>query len=167
MFPKSALAKAAALAVFGGVTLGGFAVAGALPGISRGTPPVSTPSPNSHAGDHPSLGAENGAAASSAKSANGNVPTSTPPVSVPSPAAPDANPSSTDAGSRADGLATAQANVTNPTASAVLGQIASGTPGPGFGQQVAAAAGAPAGPPVSTPPVSTPPQAATGLAHKP
>jgi hypothetical protein len=162
MFPKSALAKAAALAAFGGVTLGGFAVAGALPGISQGTPPVSTPSPNSKAVDHPSLGAANGAAASSAQGDNGNVPATTPPVSVPSPTA-----SAADAGSSADGLATAQSNVTNPTASAVLGQIASGTPGPGFGQSVAAAAGAPASPPVSTPPVSTPTQADAGLVHKP
>jgi len=160
MFPKSALAKAAALAAFGGVTLGGFAVAGALPGISQGTPPVSTPSPNSHAGDHPSLGAANGTAASSAQSADGNVPATTPPV--PSPTA-----TAADAGSRDDGLARAQANVTNPTASAVLNQIAGSTPGPGFGQGVAAATGAPAGPPASTPPVSTPAQADTGLSHKP
>jgi hypothetical protein len=164
MFPKSALAKAAALAAFGGVTLGGFAVAGALPGISQGTPPVSTPSPNSNAGDHPSLGAANGAAASSARSDNGNVPATTPPVSVPSPTAAAA---AADAGSRDDGLATAQANVTNPTASAVLNQIASSTPGPGFGQGVAAATGAPAGPPATTPPVSTPSQADAGLSHKP
>jgi hypothetical protein len=162
MFPKSALAKAAALAAFGGVTLGGFAVAGALPGISQGTPPVSTPSPNSNAGDHPSLGAANGAAASSARSDNGNVPATTPPVSVPSPTA-----AAADAGSRDDGLATAQANVTNPTASAVLNQIASSTPGPGFGQGVAAATGAPGGPPATTPPVSTPSQADAGLSHKP
>lgn len=160
MFPKSALAKAAAIAAFGGVTLGGFAVAGALPGISQGTPPVSTPSPNSNAGDHPSLGAANGAVASSAQSDNGNVPATTPPVSVPSSTA-----AAADAGSRDDGLATAQANVTNPTASAVLNQIASSTPGPGFGQGVAA--GAPAGAPASTPPVSAPSQADAGLTHKP
>lgn len=162
MFTKSALAKAAALAAFGGVTLGGFAAAGALPGISQGSPPVSTPSPNSNAGDHPSLGAANGAAASSAQSGNGKVPATTPPVSVPSPTA-----TAADSGSSADGLTTAQGNVTNPTASAVLDQIASSTPGPGFGQGVAAAAGAPAGPPVSTPPVSTPAQADQGLSHKP
>jgi hypothetical protein len=160
MFPKSALAKAAALAAFGGVTLGGLAVAGALPGISPASPPVSTPSPNSNAGDHPNIGADNGAAASSAKSGNGHVPDATPPVDITAS-------TSTDAGSRADGLATAQDNVTNPTASAVLDQVASGTPGPGFGQEVAGAAGAPAGPPASIPPVTTPEQADAGLAHKP
>jgi hypothetical protein len=163
MFVKSTLAKGAALTAFAGIAIGGLAVAGALPGVAPASPPVSTPAPNSHAGDHPDIGADNGAVASSLKGDNAHVPDTT------APADESASTETADAGSRADGLATAQGNVTNPTASSVLDQVASGTPGPGFGQDVAAAAGAPAGPPVSVPPVpvSTPPQADTGLSHRP
>ena len=128
--------------------MGGLAVAGALPGGSPASPPVSTSSPNTHAGDHPSLDAENG-----------------------TPAAPATTP---DTGSRADGLATAAANVTNPTAAAVIAAISAGTPGPGFGQSVAGvASGGAATPPVSAPPASTPPVSTPsqadpgGLNHRP
>lgn len=147
MIIKSTVAKAAALAAFGTITVGGLAVAGALPDISPASPPVSTSAPNTNAVDHPNVGAENGTTASTA---------TTP-----------------DAGSRATGLATAAANVTNPTASAVIGQIASGTPGPGFGQSIAVVASGGAAtppasaPPASTPPVSTPGQAGNGLNRKP
>jgi hypothetical protein len=160
MIIKSKVAKAAAIAAFGGVTVGGLAVAGALPGISQGQPVVSTPSPSANAGEHPNIGADNGALASAAKSGNAEQ------RPTPGTAAPATS---------SDGLTTAQDHVTNPTASTVLEAVSSGTPGPGFGSEVAQAATGtsvpPAAtppvsaPPASVPPVSTPPQAQQGLSH--
>jgi hypothetical protein len=68
-----------------------------------------------------------------------------------------------DAGSRLDGLENALGNVTNPVASAVIETLIENTPGPGFGQEVAAAATSAAS--QLTP--STPSDASGGLSHKP
>src|SRR5215207_1769665 len=121
MFFKSTRAKAAAIVAFGGVTVGGLAAAGALPGVSPASPPVSTPSPNSHAEDHPNIGAENGTDASSAKGDNAHIPETAAATDTTADAATDAATDETAAsdaaegGSRSTGLATAQDNVTSPT----------------------------------------------------
>jgi hypothetical protein len=133
------IVKVAGLAVAAGLVLGGMGIAGALPGVANGTPPVSTPDPDVHAGEHPDLGAGNGAGATA-----------------------DVTPA--DASSRAEGLATAMDNVTNETAADVLDAVSSNTPGPGFGTAVSDAAREGVGGVSGEVP---PAQADGGLSHKP
>ena len=151
---RSTPRRAALLAAtVGGLLLvGGLAAAGALPGVSSGTPPVTTPVPNSNAGEHPNT----------AGTSADHVPSSVPPVTNATP--PSSSPPSGTKGAEIVPIAHDPNLQGLDKGAAVSGAASGGT----------SQAGADHGPPTSLsappslPPQVTPPsQAGPGLTHRP